>query len=56
MTTATTLDVARRLAEQAQMLADQKRRLERLCARNVPGAWQVYDAIHGERREGGGRR
>lgn len=44
----TRLNVAARLDEQAQMLDRQRQNLGSLCAKGVPGAWQVLDAIYGE--------
>lgn len=53
MSTATKLNVGEVMAAQARMLAEVKRRLERSCARAVPGAWQVWQAIYGQHTEGG---
>lgn len=47
MSTATRLNVGQIMAQQQQMLDQQRLNLGQLCAQGVPGAWQVLTAIYG---------
>lgn len=48
MSTTTRINVAAVMARHEQMLEQQRQNLGQLCARGVPGAWDVLVAIHGE--------